>query len=214
MGVKGSQIDVLWDGLRDNSGQPLAGGKVFTYTAGTSTPTNTWADVNKTTPLSNPIVLDANGRIQAYGDGNYKFIIKDASDNTLQTLDNLFYGFDDSSKMWSTVWGPTVGAPGGVSGTTIGYKFFKVEPQTLHFIINFTTTIIGTPTDVGFTVPLSTAYSGQAFSCYVNRVGSSVKAGAALISGATIYIYQHDYSAYAAGAQYTFGVSGSYVINI
>ena len=43
------------------SGQPLAGGLVYTYVAGTSTPAPTYLDYTGTSLNTNPITLDAGG---------------------------------------------------------------------------------------------------------------------------------------------------------
>ena len=48
----------------DANGQPLAGGLLYTYAAGTTTPQVTYTDSTANTPNTNPIVLDAWGRAQ------------------------------------------------------------------------------------------------------------------------------------------------------
>ena len=78
----------------NNLAEPLSGGKIYTYQAGSSTPLATYTDFNGTVANSNPIVLAADGRVPdeiwlTYG-YNYKFVIKDANDVTIQTLDNLY----------------------------------------------------------------------------------------------------------------------------
>lgn len=83
------QIDILLAGLMDLNGDPINGGKVETYEAGTSTPKNTWTDYDKSTVAANPIILDSAGRSLRFGEGLYKFIVKDASDAVLYTWDNL-----------------------------------------------------------------------------------------------------------------------------
>lgn len=45
----------------DANGDPLAGGKVYFYQAGTTTPQAAYSDSTGTTPLANPLTLDANG---------------------------------------------------------------------------------------------------------------------------------------------------------
>lgn len=75
-------------------GIPLVGGKIYTYQAGSSTPIDTYTDVNGTIANTNPIILGTDGRCPdeiwlTYG-YSYKFVIKDASDVTIQTLDNLY----------------------------------------------------------------------------------------------------------------------------
>ena len=47
----------------DNSGNILSGGKLFTYAAGTTTPATTYTSNSGLTPNSNPIILDAAGRV-------------------------------------------------------------------------------------------------------------------------------------------------------
>jgi microcystin-dependent protein len=78
----------------DNNGIPNAGGLIYTYQAGSSTPLSTYTTVNGTIANSNPIVLDAYGRtpseIWMQTGYSYKFIIQTADAVTLQTLDNLY----------------------------------------------------------------------------------------------------------------------------
>lgn len=59
-----------------NVGLPLAGGKVYTYAAGTSTPKATYQDAAGTVPHPNPIVLDAKGEALIYWSGAYKVDVK------------------------------------------------------------------------------------------------------------------------------------------
>jgi hypothetical protein len=73
----------------DASGKPLAGGFVYTYSAGTTTPAATYTDATAGTPAANPIVLDSAGRCQIWGSGAYKFVVKDSLGNTIQTTDNV-----------------------------------------------------------------------------------------------------------------------------
>jgi len=76
------------------TGIPLAGGKIYTYQAGSSTPLATYTDNTGATANANPIVLGTDGRPATeiwltYG-YNYKFILKTADDSTIQTYDNLY----------------------------------------------------------------------------------------------------------------------------
>jgi microcystin-dependent protein len=76
------------------TGLPLAGGKIYTYQAGSSTPLATYTDNTGTTANANPIILGSDGRPATeiwltYG-YNYKFILKTADDSTIQTYDNLY----------------------------------------------------------------------------------------------------------------------------
>ena len=46
----------------DVDGLPLAGGKINTYQAGSTTPLATYTDVNGLIPNTNPIILGTDGR--------------------------------------------------------------------------------------------------------------------------------------------------------
>lgn len=79
-----------------NNGTPLAGGKVFTYAAGTTTKLTTWTDQAGATPNTNPIVLDASGRcdIRLTPGLSYKFVLSPSTDtdpptNAIRTTDNI-----------------------------------------------------------------------------------------------------------------------------
>lgn len=85
------QVDFLAAGITDTNGNPLNGGKVYTYEAGTTTPKTCWTAADKSAAATNPVILNARGQAALYADGNYKFVIKDASDNAIITLDNMHY---------------------------------------------------------------------------------------------------------------------------
>jgi microcystin-dependent protein len=75
----------------DSSGNPLAGGKIYSYQAGTSTPQATYTDQAGGTPNANPLILDASGWASMWlnPELSYKFVIKDSNDNTIHTVDNV-----------------------------------------------------------------------------------------------------------------------------
>lgn len=90
MASKAKQFDALWSGILDDEGLPVALGKVYTYIAGSSsTAKATYTDRDKNTTAANPIILDAYGRAEVYGDGLYNIIVKDANDTTLWDMDNV-----------------------------------------------------------------------------------------------------------------------------
>jgi hypothetical protein len=76
----------------DNNGNPLAGGKIYTYVAGTTTPATTYAS-STGTANANPIVLDSAGRTPAQiwltSGSSYKFVLKTSTDSTIKTDDNI-----------------------------------------------------------------------------------------------------------------------------
>lgn len=73
----------------DANGDPLSGGLVYTYIAGTDTLKATYTDRAAGTENANPVVLDSRGEAVIYGDGSYKFVLKDSAEATIWTFDNI-----------------------------------------------------------------------------------------------------------------------------
>ena len=74
----------------DAAGVPLAGGLVYTYAAGTTTPQATYTDSTGATANSNPIVLDSRGEANIWlGSATYKFKLCDSTNTELWTVDNI-----------------------------------------------------------------------------------------------------------------------------
>ena len=103
----------------DNSGNILSGGKIYTYTAGTTTPQATYTSANGATAHSNPIILDAAGRVPSgeiwLTDGlQYKFLIKTSTDVQIGSYDNIiginsnFVNYTSSQEFQTATAGQTV----------------------------------------------------------------------------------------------------------
>lgn len=78
----------------DNNGNPLTGGKLYTYAAGTTTPQVTYTSAAGSVLHTNPIILDAAGRVPGSSEiwlqfAPYKFVLKNSNDVTLGTWDNI-----------------------------------------------------------------------------------------------------------------------------
>ena len=79
----------------DNVGTILSGGKLYTYLAGTTTPTPTYTTNVGNVSRTNPIVLDAAGRVPSGGEIwitagiTYKFVLTDSNDVLIGTYDNV-----------------------------------------------------------------------------------------------------------------------------
>lgn len=78
----------------DNNGNPLSGGKLFTYLAGTTTPVTTYTSSSGATAHTNPIILDSAGRVPSgelwlTDSVAYKFVVKTANDVLIATYDNI-----------------------------------------------------------------------------------------------------------------------------
>lgn len=77
-----------------DAGVPLSGGKLYSYTAGTTTPQTTYTSASGSTAHANPIILDSAGRVSAgeiwlTAGSNYKFVLKTSLEVTLATWDNI-----------------------------------------------------------------------------------------------------------------------------
>lgn len=74
----------------DSDGNPLSGGKLYTYASGTTTPQATFTDATGAVANANPVILDANGEADVwYSPLNYKLVLKDANDVIQWTKDKF-----------------------------------------------------------------------------------------------------------------------------
>ena len=72
------------------NGDPLVGGKLYTYMAGTSNPLPTYTDQGGLTANTNPVIMDSRGEASVWlGGGVYKFVLKDSLDTLIWTADNV-----------------------------------------------------------------------------------------------------------------------------
>jgi hypothetical protein len=76
-----------------DDGVPLAGGLIYSYAAGTSTPKTTYTSSLGTIAHTNPIILNSAGRVPG-GEiwltlGAYKFILATSTNVTIATYDNV-----------------------------------------------------------------------------------------------------------------------------
>lgn len=74
----------------DDNGDPLSGGFVYTYEAGTTTPKATYTDTGEGTANANPVVLDSEGRGEIWlGDGAYYLVVRDSLGNLVDERDDV-----------------------------------------------------------------------------------------------------------------------------
>jgi hypothetical protein len=85
----------------DNNGNPLSGGKIYTYEAGTTTPLATYTSSTGVTAHTNPIVLDSGGRVPGGEIWNqlrlYKFVLETSAGVLIATYDNVGSSFNLTS---------------------------------------------------------------------------------------------------------------------
>ena len=112
----------------DNNGVPLTGGLLYTYSAGTTTPSATYTSITGSIANSNPIVLDSAGRVSneiwLTGGNTYKFILQTSTGVQIGSWDNIS-GANDQTALASSIGSSLVGYNEGDTGavtTTVQAK--------------------------------------------------------------------------------------------
>ena len=123
----------------DNSGAVLAGGLLYTYAAGTTTPLATYQDSSGFVVHTNPIILDSAGRVPTEvwmtAGSAYKLVLKTSAGVSLWTMDNLRGINDVSSVPWSAITGePTTlagyGITDGITAATAASTYAPLASPT------------------------------------------------------------------------------------
>jgi len=126
---------------------PLSGGLLYTYAAGTSTPTATYTDSAGSVLNTNPIVLSSDGRTPSeiwLIDGTaYKFVLKNSAGSTIATYDNISGGLNSTSAQVASV--PQYVATVGGSGNAISLSP-TIAPSSYTSGLTFTFKAIATNT--------------------------------------------------------------------
>jgi hypothetical protein len=131
----------------DNNGDPLSGGLVYTYDAGTTTPRATYTDENGSTPNTNPIVLDSAGRTPAEiwltTGVAYKFILRTSAGVLIGTYDDIpgINGGGGGPVSWNDI----INKPTTIAGFGITDAYTKAESDARFAPINnptFTGTVL------------------------------------------------------------------------
>jgi hypothetical protein len=121
----------------DNNGVPLAGGKLYTYAAGTTTPQITYSSISGSTPNANPIILDSAGRISGSSEVwltngvAYKFVLKTSVDVQLWSADNVS-GINDFSSLTPIIYNAT----GTGSNVTFTLASAPLSENTTQVYVN------------------------------------------------------------------------------
>jgi hypothetical protein len=98
----------------DAFGNPLVGGRLYTYANTTTTPQATYQDAAGTIANTNPIILDARGEAVVFLTEGllYTFVLKDASDALIWSQDNVASsGQSGTIPSYPNVPGTDVGSP-------------------------------------------------------------------------------------------------------
>jgi hypothetical protein len=170
----------------DNNGSPLAGGLLYTYAAGTSTPLATYTTQQATVLNSNPIVLDSAGRVpneiwltSTYA---YKFVLQNASGVQVWSYDNLvginsnFTAYSLQEQTFTATQGQTVFTLTGISyvpGTNNLSVFVNGSKQivsTNYLETSSTVVTFLTGLNVGDVVDFITAISTSTTATTANNI--------------------------------------------
>ena len=113
----------------DNNGVPLAGGLIYVYDAGSTTPAATYTSSAASTNNTNPIVLDSAGRTPAQiwltAGAAYKFVLQTSLGVTIKTDDNIFASYE-----LDKVVGVTVGLGGNQIATNVAVGNTALDSNT------------------------------------------------------------------------------------
>ena len=118
----------------DSNGTPLAGGLLYVYTAGTTTPATSWTTNSGASANTNPIVLNAAGRtpfeIWLNSGVTYKFALYTATGVLIGTYDNI-PAIDDPTVFNNLI---TVTGTNALIGTSVPPYTSYVAGMTLSFV--------------------------------------------------------------------------------
>lgn len=171
----------------NNSGAPLAGGKVFTYQAGSAIAQPTYSDSTGLVQNANPVILNSSGRANIWFSAlAYKIVVQTSTGVTLYTVDNFLVSpFLAANNSWignqtfagtSIFNGPvTFSAGGAMSGNFTGSPTFSGNP-----------TFSGTPV-----FPSIQAFPSGIKTDAITGTISSGAGGAVVISGLSAFGATH-----------------------
>lgn len=145
----------------DDNGVPYAGGKLYTFEAGSSSFKASYTDYDSEIEAANPIILDSGGKTEVWlGSGLYKMVLTDSDDNLVWTIDNVGTGSGGATAAYvvQTVIGSSnalKALAAGIAGEVIclGYRTVGDEGGGLYY---WSSTATGG--DDGITVNGNTAY--------------------------------------------------------
>jgi hypothetical protein len=140
-----------------SDGAPLVGGKIYTYSAGTTTPLATYTDAGAGTANTNPIILNSLGQANIWlGSASYKFSVYTSADVLLYTVDNI------SAPLDSAGLATALSSPTPIGNTTPNTGAFTTLTATTGNIttVNATTVNAATITATGTVTAETLTFEG------------------------------------------------------
>jgi hypothetical protein len=170
-----------------DAGAPLAGGKLYTYTAGTTTPQATYTTSAGTVANANPIILNSVGRlaneIWLTSAVSYKFILQDSNSVVIGTYDNL-PGINDLGSL-SAYLATYLAAPAAIGGTTPAAGAFTTLSATSTVSGAGFTAFAASPPSIGNTAPAAGAFTTLSATSTVSGAGFTAWAASPPAIGGT-----------------------------
>jgi hypothetical protein len=195
-------LDPIVDQLLDDNGDPVPGGYIEVYAAGTSTPLTVYSDAGLSTSLGSVVYCDSAGfpvassgsstKVAVFaGTADYKLIAKTSAGVTLRTIDNLPGALDTSSfavtsaapvfpvvAKASTSWTVDDNAPGTI---------YDADPTGGTQLVTFPSAVtVGD--GYAFTIRHNGASSSNAIG-YVTSAGQTIRDGSQASAGGTLRRY-------------------------
>lgn len=169
--------------LFDDNGNPLSGGFVYTYEAGTTTPLATYADADQNAFNENPVELDAAGRATIFwGSAPYDVVVTDSLGTQIYTVSSF-----------------TIPGSGGSSGATGGFgagtEIASATTIDLGSVTSHYAVVTGTTTTTSFGSSATT--DNPIYLVRAQSAGWNITLGAGIlcpfISSGTLISKQNDY---------------------
>jgi hypothetical protein len=141
----------------DSNGDPLAGGLLYTYAAGTSTPLATYTTRAGDVANANPVVLDANGEANVWltPSTDYKFELRNSASVVQWTVDNV-PALPELSLVPLRLGDGTVAAPALSFSNDTDCGIYRIGANNLGVGVNGAKVVDVSPTGLGVTGTLTT----------------------------------------------------------
>lgn len=183
----------VFQAFSDQTGLPLAGGLLYTYISGTTTPQATYTDATGVYAAANPLILNPEGKIEIWLNPNYDYRLDlwDATHTYEQSpypIDNVFTNLNNQPTVLATLASTTLNTGGAGA---IGYNSSLVYPNgsvgaELNSLPTYFTTsqgagLVGYNSSLAY--PANTVGAGlNASVTLANLASTTVGQGASLIS--------------------------------